>query len=119
MKVVYASRTGNVQRMIERMGLEATKIETGEETVEGDYLLITYTDGKGIIPPVVVKFSEKNKSGLKAAAVSGNKVRHPDEFCAAADKLEEKYGCRILARFHKQGGAITDEKVRKFLAESE
>ena len=47
MKVVYASRTGNVQKLIDRLGLEATKIEDGTEKVEGEYLLITYTDGDG------------------------------------------------------------------------
>ena len=36
MKVVYASRTGNVQKLIDRLGLEATKIEDCTEKVEGE-----------------------------------------------------------------------------------
>lgn len=115
MKLVYASRTGNVQKLINRLGIEATKIADGSEKVEGDYVLVTYTDGKGDIPAVVAKFIEANKDGLKAAAVSGNSERHPDTFTGAADKLTEQYGVRILARFEKEGGAAADHAIKAAL----
>lgn len=115
MKLVYASRTGNVQKLINRLGIEATKIADGSEKVEGDYVLVTYTDGKGDIPAVVAKFIEANKDGLKAAAVSGNSERHPDTFTGAADKLAEQYGVRILARFEKEGGAAADHAIKAAL----
>lgn len=35
MKLVYASRTGNVQKLINRLGIEATKIADGSEKVLG------------------------------------------------------------------------------------
>ena len=42
MKVVYASRTGNVESIISKLGIEdALKIEDGSETVEEDYILFT------------------------------------------------------------------------------
>ena len=44
MKIVYASRTGNVQKLIDRLGVDAVKITNGTEKVDGDYVLITYTD---------------------------------------------------------------------------
>lgn len=116
MKVVYASRTGNVQKLIDRLGIEATKIENGSEKVDGDYLLITYTDGKGIIPPAVDKFIAANKDGLKAAAVSGNKERHPDTYVGAADELKAKYGVEIVATFNKEGDEETDAAIKKALA---
>lgn len=115
MKLVYASRTGNVQKLINRLGVAAVKIEKGDETVDGDYILITYTDGKGDIPSIVDKFISVNRDGLKAAAVSGNKERHPDTFCGAAEKLIEKYAIEIIARFDKDGDAETEEAVRKAL----
>ena len=92
MKIVYASRTGNVQKLIDRLGVDAVKITNGTEKVDGDYVLITYTDEVGIIPKAVEKLIDANKDGLKAAAVSGNSERHPDSFCGAADKLSEKDG---------------------------
>ena len=37
MKVVYASRTGNVESIVSKLGIEdALKIEDGSETVEDD-----------------------------------------------------------------------------------
>ena len=40
MKVVYASRTGNVESIISKLGIEdALKVEDGSETVEEDYIL--------------------------------------------------------------------------------
>lgn len=44
MRLVYASRTGNVEKLISRLGISALKIESGEEKVSGDYVLVTYTD---------------------------------------------------------------------------
>ena len=116
MKLVYASRTGNVQKLIDRLGAEAVKIETGNETVQGDYILITYTDGAGIIPEIVETFISNNKSGLKGAAVSGNKERHPDTFCGAADQLVEKYGAKIIATFDKEGDGKIDQAIKEALS---
>ena len=46
MKVVYASRTGNVQLMIDQLLIsESLQIKTGKEIVSEPYLLFTYTDG--------------------------------------------------------------------------
>ena len=83
--------------------------------VEGDYILITYTDGVGIIPPTVKAFLDANRAGLKAAAVSGNSERHPDTFCGAADKIAAEYGCPIIARFEKDGDASVEEAIRKYM----
>lgn len=63
MKIVYASRTGNVQKLIDRLGVDAVKITNGTEKVDGDYVLITYTDEVGIIPKAVEKLIDANKDG--------------------------------------------------------
>lgn len=115
MKIVYASRTGNVQKLIDRLKIEAVKITNGNEIVDGDYILVTYTDGAGIIPKAVETFLDGNREGLKAAAVSGNSERHPDTFCGAAEKLEEKYGTKIIAKFEKDGDDSVDEAIKAFI----
>lgn len=116
MKLVYASRTGNVQKMIDRLGIKAVKIVDGNETVDGDYMLITYTDGNGIIPPSVINFIDINRDGLKAAAVSGNMERHADTFCGAAEELVDKYGVKIIAKFDKDGNDEADAAIRAALS---
>lgn len=116
MKIVYASRTGNTQKLIDRISpADTLKIESGEESVKEDYILITYTDGAGIIPPAVEKFLDSNHGSCKGVAVSGNKERHPDTFCFAADKIEEKYGLPILIKFDKDGDASVEATIKAAL----
>ena len=95
---------GKVEDFVRRLGAEdVLKINDGTETGGEDYILITYTDGAGIIPPAVEKFLEKNAGHMKKAAVSGNSRRHADTFCGAADRLAEKYGAEIIVRFEDNG----------------
>ena len=48
MKVVFASRTGNVQSIVDRLSVDALEISSGDEAVSEPFLLITYTDGYGV-----------------------------------------------------------------------
>ncbi len=116
MKVVYISRTGNIQKLIDRISpADTLKIESGEESVKENYILITYTDGAGIIPPAVEKFLDLNNQNCKGVAVSGNKERHPDTYCFAADKIEEKYSLPILIKFDKDGDSSVDAIIKAAL----
>ncbi|MBQ8133400.1 MAG: class Ib ribonucleoside-diphosphate reductase assembly flavoprotein NrdI, partial [Clostridia bacterium] len=60
-------------------------------------------------------FIAANREGLKAAAVSGNSERHPDTFCGAAEKLEEKYGVKIIAKFEKDGNEAVEQAIKELL----
>ncbi len=116
MKVVYASRMGKVEAFVSKLGITDTlKITTGDEVVNEDYVLITYTDGAGIVPAVVEKFLKNNNKNLKAVAVSGNKDRHPDTYCMAADVINKQYGTEVLARFQNEGTDADVSLVRKAL----
>ena len=47
-------RTGNVESFVEKLGVEDTlKIETGNETVNEPYVLVTFTDGYGEVREVL------------------------------------------------------------------
>lgn len=116
MMLVYVSRTGNIQKLTDRiLAADALKITSGEEAVKEDFILITYTDGAGIIPPAVEKFLDANHESCKGVAVSGNSERHPDTFCFAADKIAEKYGLPILVKFEKDGDASVEEIIKAAL----
>lgn len=118
MKLVYASRTGNVEKLVSRLGTDnVLKITTGDETVAEPVFLITYTDGAGVLPAVVTSFVEKNKPYIKAAAVSGNKERHPDTFVGAARVLSDSYGIPVDITFNKDGDDDTVAAVKKALAD--
>ena len=116
MKVVYASRAGHVEGMIKKLGLtEAIKIENGSESVDGEYILFTYTDGVGEIPGIVETFLENNQ-GVKAVVGSGNKARHEATFNFAADKIAEKYGATIIAKVDDGGTDVELDEIKKELA---
>lgn len=116
MKLVYASRTGNVQKLVDRIAAPDTcKLVSGEESVNEDYILITYTDGVGIIPPSVEKFLDGNHGNCKGVAVSGNSERHPDTFCFAADKIADKYGLPIVVKFETDGDASVEAAIKAAL----
>ena len=65
MKVVFASRTGNVQSIVDRLSVDALEISSGDEAVSEPFLLITYTDGYGDVPMEVESFLNSNGDHLK------------------------------------------------------
>ena len=111
MNVYYASRTGNVESMIGKLGIAATKIESGDEVADGDFILITYTDGYGDIPAEVDAFLANNSSKLKGVIASGD-TGYGEAFCGAAKAIVEKYGSEDLYHFENDGN---DEDVNAIL----
>ena len=91
MKIVYASRGGNTESLVEKCGYkDALKIDTWNEEVKENYCLFTYTDGYGDIPYEVETFLSNNSSNLKAVVCTGN-TSFGDAFCGAGDKISEEH----------------------------
>ncbi|MFV0393385.1 MAG: class Ib ribonucleoside-diphosphate reductase assembly flavoprotein NrdI [Coprobacillaceae bacterium] len=110
MKVVYVSRTGNVEAVIGKLGLnDAVKVETGDEAVNEDFVLITYTDGYGDVPMELESFLPNHKDLIKAVIVSGD-LGYDDAYCVAGDKIAEEYNIPCLYKFENDG---TDEDITK------
>lgn len=111
MKYVFASRTGNVEYLMSKLGLadEAIRINDGSEEVNEPYILFTYTDGMGDIPYEVDTFlqSGKNKDFIKGVVCSGDK-NYGDCYCGAGDKISEQYGVPCFYKLENDG---TDEDV--------
>ncbi|HPT89597.1 MAG: class Ib ribonucleoside-diphosphate reductase assembly flavoprotein NrdI [Acholeplasmataceae bacterium] len=114
MKVVYATRTGNVEMFVNKLGLsDVMQIKDGTEKVNEEFVLVTYTDGYGELPAEVEEFLSNNAHNLRGVAASGD-YGYGDAFAMAADVISEMYNVPILAKFEFDG---TDEDVQKFLAE--
>lgn len=111
MKYYYASRTGNVQALVGKLGIEAVQIEGSEEANE-DYILFTYTDGYGDVPPEVESFLANNGAHIKGVVVSGD-TSYGEAYCGAAEKINEAYGAPILYKVENDG---TDEDVAAILS---
>jgi len=109
MKIVYASRMGHVEGIVNRLGItDALKIQTGTESIDEDYVLFTYTDGKGIIPSIVETFLQSNPS-IKAVVGSGSMERHADTFNYAAITISEQHKVPLIAKVDMDG---TDEDLK-------
>ena len=107
MKIVYASRTGNVESIIDRLGVDALRIEDGSETVAEEFIIFTYTDGYGDVPGEVADFLENNSGFLKGVVVSGD-TAYGDAFCGAGDVIAEEYDVPVLYKVENDG---TDEDI--------
>lgn len=108
MKVCYASRTGNVEALVGSLGLDdALRINDGSESINEDYILITYTDGYGDIPAEVEAFLASNSANLKGVIASGDKS-YGDAYGLAGDKIAEQYNVPLLYKLENSG---TDEEI--------
>lgn len=109
MKVVYASRTGNVQSIVDQLDNDSLEISSGDEVVEEPYILFTYTDGFGDVPPEVESFLENNGQNIKGVVVSGDQG-YGEAYCKAGDVIAEQYNVPCLYKVENAG---TDEDIAK------
>lgn len=112
--VVYDSRTGNVQRFVNRLKKEKnwTFIRiTPQMEIKGSYHLLTYTTGIGAVPESTRKFVENNPNVVSVSS-SGN-MNWGQYYGVAADYVAEKNGCDVLMKFELSG---TQRDVDEFIA---
>ena len=115
MKFVYASRTGNVESIVERLGLsDPLKIETGSESCDQDFILFTYTDGYGDVPMEVESFLNSNGDHLKGVIVSGDQG-YGEAFCKAGDVIAEQYNVPCLYKVENDGTDEDIEEIKKII----
>ena len=109
MRLAFATRTGNVQSIIDRLGVTNAVDVSIEDTIDEDYIIFTYTDGYGDVPYEVEDFIRNNSAHLKGVVVSGNKS-FTDTYCMAGDKISAKYNVPLLYKVEEAG---TDEDIKK------
>ena len=114
MFVYYDSKTGNVQRFIDKIKKERpewsfVKISGDTEISENGHL-VTFTTNFGEIPDTTEKFlkNENNRKYIKSVSSSGN-MNWGTLFGKAADNIEEKYGIPVLMKFELSGTHVQVE----------
>ena len=114
MFVYYDSKTGNVQRFIDKIKKERpewsfVKISSDMEISENGHL-VTFTTNFGEIPDTTEKFleNENNRKCIKSISSSGN-MNWGTLFGKAADKIEETYGIPVLMKFELSGTHVQVE----------
>lgn len=114
--IAYASRTGNVRHIASQLQLPG--IEIGEDTtVDEPFLLLTYTDGLGAVPPVVQRFMDKNGSYCKGVAVSGNRNFGHHNFAKAGETIAAQWKIPLVRKLELRGFPQDYEAIRRFYRE--
>ena len=110
MKIAYASRTGNVESIVNQLDQDSIYISSGTETIDEPYILFTYTDGWGDVPFEVETFLAINDPSLLQGVVASGDYSYGDAYCLAGDKIAEAYNSEVLYRVENDG---TDEDIAK------
>ncbi len=113
MKVCYASRTGNVESIINRLDIEAIDVNMNDN-IDEDYIIFTYTDGHGDIPYEVESFLELNSNHLKGVIVSGSKD-YTDTYCMAGDRISSIYNVPLLYKVEESGTEDDIKNIKEIL----
>ncbi|MFC3199338.1 class Ib ribonucleoside-diphosphate reductase assembly flavoprotein NrdI [Parapedobacter deserti] len=115
MLIIFASRTGNVRRFVnkaaERSVLRLRTCELPNIIPFQKAHLVTYTDPSGTIPPMVVSFLNQNHHKILSVSGSGNRNWGRD-FAAAVDRIYQQYGIPINLKFELSG---TPGEVQNFI----
>ena len=116
MKVVFASRTGNVESIVNKLGVDdLMKIESGNEEVHEDYILFTYTDGYGDVPVEVDDFLSGNAEHLKGVVVSGD-TSYGEAYGGAGDAIAKPFNVPLLYKVENEGTDEDIAEIKKVIA---
>ena len=115
MQLVFDSLTGNTRAFTQRLaaaaGLEATPVG---EYAGGDYLLLTYTFGKGEVPKTTNTFLSRHSASMRGVASSGS-FHWGANFGRAARTIAEQYGVPLVAVFNKRGSEADIERIKQWI----
>lgn len=111
MLVAYDSRTGNVKKFVDKLGMNAVQIDERLQ-LEEPFVLVTYTTGFGQIPDKVSAFLQKNHRWLRGVSASGNRNWGP-AFAKSADLVSNQYGVPVVCKFELSGMSRDVELFRQ------
>lgn len=100
--IVFASRTGNVRAVVEKLGVEAIAL-TETLQVTSPFILFTYTDALGAVPSVVATFMARNAHHCIGILASGNRNFGHAYFARAGDTLAAQYDVPLLKKIELRG----------------
>ncbi len=114
MIVYYDSKTGNVERFIEKIRSathwRCIKISDSLSINECGHL-VTYTTKIGSVSDSTTKFMDKHSPFILSVSSSGN-MNWGDNFARAADKITTRYNIPTLIKFELSG---LERDVNRFI----
>jgi protein involved in ribonucleotide reduction len=114
--IAYASRTGNVRYIARQLGLPGIEI-SGDTVVAEPFLLLTYTDGLGEVPPVVQRFMDRCGAWCFGVAASGNRNFGHHNFGRAGARIAAQWNIPLVRKLELRGFPQDYEAIRCFYRE--
>lgn len=103
MLIVYDSKTGNVEKFVEKLNVRAVKIDA-DSIIREPFVLITYTTKFGQVPETVSEFLKHNHHNLLAVSASGNR-NWGQFFAKSADIISDTYNVPVINKFEMFGNS--------------
>ena len=105
--IIYASRTGNVRSIVNRLLEIDPTIQCSDMKVSAGvsepFLLITYTDKLGQAPEEVINFMKHHHHLCRGVVASGNTNFGKVNFAKAADLISEMFNVDSLHKIDLRG----------------
>ncbi|WP_127575150.1 class Ib ribonucleoside-diphosphate reductase assembly flavoprotein NrdI [Paenibacillus barengoltzii] len=112
MRIVFDSKTGNVKRFVQKLGMVCDQIKPDLQ-IDEPFILITYTTGFGQVPQTTKEFLSHKGQLLQGVVSSGN-MNWGKLYGHAADLISEQYDVPVLMKFELSG---TNKDVARFKQE--
>lgn len=118
MQIYYDTKTGNVQRFIDKLKIHRDwrmeKIEEGMDIREPGHL-VTFTTRFGDVPDTTISFLKNNAHYIYSVSSSGNR-NWGKNFALAADKISGMFNIPVMLKFELSG---TSTDVHAFIRQLE
>lgn len=115
MHIVYYSIAQNTERFVNKLGMEATRVEMG---VPVPSILVTPTYGDAALP-AVVRSALKHKADRDnvVAVIGTGNINFGDNYCAGARKVADRLGVPLLYRLELAGTTEDVEAARRIITD--
>jgi protein involved in ribonucleotide reduction len=114
--IIYASRTGNVRFIVQKLGCPALELKDASDVTQ-PFILFTYTDCLGNIPLQVKDFLQQHATLCTGTFVSGNRNFGP-LFAGAGKEIQQQFGIPTLYSVDLRGFPSDYEAMKKIYNET-
>ena len=117
--LAFESLTGNVRRFVGAVQAlhpaQAFDLSAQDKAAPASpFVLLTYTFGRGQVPPRTARFLEAHGHLLRGVVVSGS-FHWGEHFGRAGDLIAAEHRVPLIARINKSGSAADREAVAAWL----
>lgn len=124
MLYLYDTKTGHSEKIAKQLSDKAIDVKhlltltKDEQTklINGENLiLVTHTEGKGLVPTSTSEFMKLHHEKVLGYVVTGNYIKHPHEFGYVGLLLHKEYNKPIIRLIQQEGDEQDIQFVKTFV----